>query len=136
MAGKNTAAFGIFANRTNASEAIDRLIAAGFRSEDVSVLMQDNVGTKDFAHEKHTKAPEGTTTGVIAGGAIGGTLGVLAGLGALAIPGIGPFFVNSVLNRDPFMTCGVVLIFGLFLILCNLVADILYFVVDRRVNLQ
>jgi oligopeptide transport system permease protein len=52
------------------------------------------------------------------------------------IPGIGPFFVNSVLNRDPFMTCGVVLIFGLFLILCNLVADILYFVVDRRVNLQ
>jgi len=52
------------------------------------------------------------------------------------IPGIGPFFVNSVLNRDPFMTCGVVLIFGLFLILCNLAADILYFVVDRRVNLQ
>ena len=90
LAGKNTAAFGIFANRNNASEAIDRLVAAGFRSEDVSVLMQDNVGTKDFAHEKHTKAPEGTTTGVIAGGAIGGTLGVLAGLGALAIPGIGP----------------------------------------------
>ena len=52
------------------------------------------------------------------------------------IPGIGPFFVNSVLNRDPFMTCGVVLIFGLFLILCNLAADILYFVVDRRVTLQ
>jgi ABC-type dipeptide/oligopeptide/nickel transport system permease component len=52
------------------------------------------------------------------------------------IPGIGPFLVNSVLNRDPFMTCGVVLIFGLFLILCNLIADILYFVVDRRVNLQ
>lgn len=52
------------------------------------------------------------------------------------IPGIGPFFVNSVLNRDPFMTCGVVLVFGLFLILCNLIADILYFVVDRRVNLQ
>jgi oligopeptide transport system permease protein len=52
------------------------------------------------------------------------------------IPGIGPFFINSVLNRDPFMTCGVVLVFGLFLILCNLIADILYFVVDRRVNLQ
>jgi oligopeptide transport system permease protein len=52
------------------------------------------------------------------------------------IPGIGPFFVNSVLNRDPFMTCGVVLVFGLFLILCNLLADILYFVVDRRVTLQ
>ncbi len=53
--------------------------------------MQDNVGTKDFAHEKDTKAPEGTTTGVVTGGAIGGTLGLLAGIGALAIPGIGPF---------------------------------------------
>ncbi len=49
------------------------------------------MGTKDFAHEKETKAPEGTTTGVVAGGAIGGTLGLLAGIGALAIPGIGPF---------------------------------------------
>src|SRR5207245_7303220 len=62
-----------------------------FRNEDISVLLQDNVGTKDFAHEKHTKAPEGTTTGVLAGGAIGGTLGLLAGIGALAIPGLGPF---------------------------------------------
>jgi hypothetical protein len=91
MAGKNTAAFGIYASRTAAEEAVDSLITGGFRNEDVSVLMQDNVGTKDFAHEKHTKAPEGTTTGVVAGGAIGGTLGLLAGIGALAIPGIGPF---------------------------------------------
>ena len=53
--------------------------------------MQDNTGTKDFAHEKATKAPEGTTTGAVAGGAIGGTLGLLAGIGALAIPGLGPF---------------------------------------------
>jgi ABC-type dipeptide/oligopeptide/nickel transport system permease component len=52
------------------------------------------------------------------------------------IPGIGPFFVNSILNRDPFMTCGVVAVFGLFLILFNLAADILYFVIDRRVNLE
>ena len=52
------------------------------------------------------------------------------------IPGIGPFFVNSVLNRDPFTTCGVVLVFGLFLILFNLLTDILYFVVDRRVKIQ
>ncbi len=74
-----------------AENAVDRLLAAGFRNEDISVLLQDNVGTKDFAHEKHTKAPEGTTTGVIAGGAIGGTLGLLAGIGALAIPGLGPF---------------------------------------------
>lgn len=91
MAGKNTAAFAIYTTRERAEVAVDQLIAAGFRTEDVSVLMQDNQGTKDFAHEKHTKAPEGTTTGVVAGGAIGGTLGLLAGIGALAIPGVGPF---------------------------------------------
>jgi hypothetical protein len=54
------------------------------------VLLQDNVGTKDFAHEKHTKAPEGATTGVVAGGVIGGALGLLAHIGVLAIPGLGP----------------------------------------------
>jgi hypothetical protein len=91
MAGKNTAVYGIYANRGAAENAVDSLIANGFRTEDISVLLQDNVGTKDFAHEKQTKAPEGTTTGVIAGGAIGGTLGLLAGIGALAIPGLGPF---------------------------------------------
>lgn len=91
MAGKNTAAYAIFANRELTENAVDRLLASGFRNEDISVLLQDNVGTKDFAHEKHTKAPEGTTTGVVAGGAIGGTLGLLAGIGALAIPGLGPF---------------------------------------------
>jgi hypothetical protein len=73
-----------------AEEAVDRLLADGFRNEDISVLLQDNVGTKDFAHEKHTKAPEGTTAGVVAGGVIGGTLGLLAGIGVLAIPGLGP----------------------------------------------
>ncbi|HTF67718.1 MAG TPA: hypothetical protein VK638_34070 [Edaphobacter sp.] len=91
MAGKNTAVYGIFADRALASDAVDGLIAAGFRSEDISVLLQDNVGTKDFAHEKQTKAPEGATTGVVAGGALGGTLGLLVGIGALAIPGLGPF---------------------------------------------
>ena len=91
MAGKNTAAYGIYRTRGDAEAAVDQLIAAGFRSEDVSVLLQDNAGTKDFAHEKHTKAPEGTTTGAVAGGAVGGTLGLLAGIGALAIPGLGPF---------------------------------------------
>ena len=91
MAGKNTAAYGIYPNRTAAENAVDQLLAAGFRNEDISVLLQDNAGTKDFAHEKETKAPEGTTTGVITGGAIGGTLGLLAGIGALAIPGLGPF---------------------------------------------
>ena len=91
MAGKNTAAYGIYSSRGMAENAVDRLIASGFRNEDISVLLQDNVGTKDFAHEKQTKAPEGTTTGAVAGGAIGGTLGLLAGIGALAIPGLGPF---------------------------------------------
>ncbi|MFZ0594233.1 MAG: general stress protein [Bryobacteraceae bacterium] len=91
MAGKNTAVYGIYAIQTEAENAVDQLIASGFRNEDLSVLMQDNVGTKDFAHEKATKAPEGTTTGAITGGAIGGTLGLLVGIGALAIPGLGPF---------------------------------------------
>lgn len=91
MAGKNTAAYGIYRTRADAENAVDQLLASGFRNEDISVLLQDNVGTKDFAHEKHTKAPEGATTGAVAGGAIGGTLGLLAGVGALAIPGLGPF---------------------------------------------
>lgn len=90
MAGANTAVFGIFPSRGQAEEAVDRLIAGGFRNEDISVLLQDNVGTKDFAHEKHTKAPEGATAGVVTGGVIGGTIGVLAGIGILAIPGLGP----------------------------------------------
>lgn len=91
MAGKNTSVYGLCANRQRAETAVDDLIANGFRTEDISVLMQDNAGTKDFAHEKATKAPEGTTTGVVTGGVIGGTLGLLAGIGALAIPGLGPF---------------------------------------------
>ncbi|HEY6987109.1 MAG TPA: general stress protein [Bryobacteraceae bacterium] len=91
MAGKNTAVYAIYPSRERTEETVDRLLAAGFRNEDISVLFQDNVGTKDFAHEKATKAPEGTTTGAVTGGVIGGTLGLLAGIGALAIPGIGPF---------------------------------------------
>src|SRR6201996_5949528 len=90
MAGTNTAVFGIFPSRGRAEEAGNNLTAGGFRSEDISVLLQDNVGTKDFAHEKHTKAPEGTTAGVVAGGVIGGTIGLLAGIGLLAVPGLGP----------------------------------------------
>jgi hypothetical protein len=91
MAGKNTAVFGIYSSSEHAERAVDKIIAAGFPSANVSVLLPDNRSTKEFAHEKGTKAPEGTATGVTAGGVIGGTLGVLAGVGALAIPGIGPF---------------------------------------------
>ena len=90
MAGKNTAAFGIYPSNTAAEGAVDQLVAAGFSKQDVSVLMADRKGSKDFAAEKNTKAPEGATTGVGVGGAVGGTLGLLAGIGALAIPGVGP----------------------------------------------
>jgi hypothetical protein len=90
MAGKNTAVFGIYKSGESAERAVDSIIAAGFPSSDISVLLPDTRSTKAFAHEKDTKAPEGTTAGVTAGGAIGGTLGVLAGIGALAIPGVGP----------------------------------------------
>src|SRR5712671_1184080 len=91
MAGKNTAVFGIFPSRTRAEQAVDALLAAGYRSDDVSVLAPDQKATHEMATEKNTKAPEGTTTGATAGGAVGGTLGLLAGIGALAIPGLGPF---------------------------------------------
>jgi hypothetical protein len=70
---------------------VDALKRAGFRNTDISVLFPENVGNKDFAHEKHTKAPEGAVAGASTGAIIGGALGWLAGIGALAIPGIGPF---------------------------------------------
>jgi Protein of unknown function (DUF3341) len=90
MAGKNTAVFGIYGNRLDVEQAVDALRAEGFRSTDISVLFPENEGTKDFAHEKATKAPEGTATGAGTGALVGGTLGWLAGIGALAIPGVGP----------------------------------------------
>src|SRR5271169_376785 len=90
MAGKNTAAYGIYSNEATAEAAVDQLIAGGFSNDDVSVLMSDSQGSKDFAAEKNTKAPEGAATGVGVGGTVGGTLGLLAGIGALAIPGVGP----------------------------------------------
>jgi hypothetical protein len=91
MADKNTAVFGIYPDRPAVEEAVDHLRSGGFRGTDISVLFPDNQGSKDFAHEKNTKAPEGATTGVVAGGVAGGVLGWLTGIGALAIPGLGPF---------------------------------------------
>jgi hypothetical protein len=91
MAGKNTAVFGIYRDRTSVETAVDALRQQGFRSTDISVLFPENQGTKDFAHEKNTKAPEGAATGATSGAVIGGTLGWLVGIGALAIPGLGPF---------------------------------------------
>src|SRR5204862_3268773 len=90
MTGKNTAAFGIYHLRKDAEFAVDTLRAEGFRNTDISVLFAENEGTKDFATEKHTKAPEGAATGATTGGVIGGVLGWLVGLGTLAVPGVGP----------------------------------------------
>jgi hypothetical protein len=75
----------------NAEEGVDTLKVAGFRNTDISLLFPDNEGTKDFAHEKNSKAPEGAVTGGASGAVLGGALGWLAGIGALAIPGVGPF---------------------------------------------
>jgi hypothetical protein len=91
MAGKNTAVFGIYGSYGAADAAVDALRAAGFRNTDISVMFPENAGTKDFAHEKGTKAPEGATTGAGTGAVIGGAVGWLAGIGTLAIPGVGPF---------------------------------------------
>src|SRR6202022_1806906 len=90
MSSKNTAVFGIYKSAEHAERAVDSVIAAGFPSSSISVLLPDSRSTKEFAHEKDTKAPEGATAGVTAGGVVGGTLGILAGIGVLAIPGVGP----------------------------------------------
>lgn len=91
MSGKNTAAFGLYPDQASVSEAVNALKHAGFRNIDISVLFPENIGSKDFGHEKHTKAPEGAVAGASSGAIIGGALGWLAGIGALAIPGIGAF---------------------------------------------
>ena len=94
MAGRKTAVFGIYQNVKQAERTVDDLLDAGFSNDDISVLLPDKKGTKDFAHDKSTKAPEGTTAGVTTGGVIGGTLGLLAGIGVLAIPGVGPLIAG------------------------------------------
>src|SRR5882672_1192710 len=88
---KNIAVFGIYPTYGAVDGAVESLRASGFRNTDISVLFPENTGTKDFAHEKGTKAPEGATTGAGTGVVVGGALGLLAGIGTLAIPGLGPF---------------------------------------------
>jgi hypothetical protein len=83
--------FCIASSDIQAIQIVDRLKSAGFRNSDISVLFPDKTGTKDFAHEHHTKAPEGASVGAGSGAILGGTLGWLAGIGSLAIPGAGPF---------------------------------------------
>jgi hypothetical protein len=88
---KKIVVFGLFDNRQALEAAIDTLRLEGFRDSDISALLPDLAASRDLAHEKHTKAPEGALTGAAAGGILGGTLGLLVGIGALAIPGLGPF---------------------------------------------
>lgn len=81
----------IVQNQNQLEPVVGQLQGAGFSNNDISVLFPNKSGTKDFAHEHNTKAPEGAVAGAGAGGVLGGTLGLLAGIGALAIPGLGPF---------------------------------------------
>jgi hypothetical protein len=85
------AVLGLVSNHAQAETIVDDLRNSGFANNDISALFPDKSGSRDFAHEHNTKAPEGAVAGASAGGAIGGTLGLLAGIGALAIPGLGPF---------------------------------------------
>ena len=85
------AVYGIVQDQSTAERVVDGLRSAGFTGNDISVLFPDKGGTKDFAHEKSTKAPEGAMTGGVAGMGIGAALGWLAGIGSLAIPGVRPF---------------------------------------------
>ncbi len=87
---KSESVIGLVTSRMVAEQVVSQLQRSGFAGNDISVLFPDDRGTKDFAHEQHTKAPEGAATGAGAGGVVGGTLGLLAGIGALAIPGVGP----------------------------------------------
>jgi hypothetical protein len=88
---KKMSVFGILATDAQAQRVAIKLKAAGFNGQDISVLFPDKTGTRDFAHEAHTKAPEGASTGAGAGGLLGAGLGWLVGVGSLAIPGVGPF---------------------------------------------
>lgn len=83
--------FCIATSRAQADQIVDQLKAADFSNNDISALFADTHTSHDFAHEKHTKAPEGAVTGAGTGGVIGGALGWIAGIGVLAIPGFGPF---------------------------------------------
>jgi hypothetical protein len=86
---KNTSVFGIYSTGLQVEEASDSLRLEGFRAADISVLFPDNAGSKDLAHQKSTKAPEGAAAGMSAGAIIGGALGWLAGIGTLALPDLG-----------------------------------------------
>src|SRR5580704_2906862 len=90
MSGKKTAVFGIYPTLSSADHATDTLVRSGFSPSDISALLPENLGSRQIGTEKATKAPEGAATGAGSGAVLGGALGLLAGIGALAIPGVGP----------------------------------------------
>lgn len=93
MAGKNMGVFGMYSTYTGVQSGADALRAAGFRPTDIAALIPENQGSKDFAHQKHSKAPEGIMTGVVIGGIIGGILGALLGTGTIVLPSTGPLLM-------------------------------------------
>lgn len=97
---ENKSVYGIYVTRTQVELAVNALREAGFSNEEVSVLLPENLGSKELATQKSTKAPEGAAAGAGTGAAIGGALGWLVGAGALAIPGIGP-----VIAAGPLVAC-------------------------------
>jgi len=88
MTARNISAFGIYSDQSTVSDAVEALKAAGFRSTDISVLYPENLGSKDFGHERHTKAPEGAVAGGGSGAIAGAAVGWLLGAGALMVPGL------------------------------------------------
>jgi len=88
---KNSSVYGIFGNRGALEQALLDLQRGGFRPQDISVLLPENLGNKDLVTQKMSKSPEGAAAGGATGGVLGGALGWLVGIGALAIPGLGPF---------------------------------------------
>jgi hypothetical protein len=111
MPGKNTAVFGLYPDETELVEAVEQLKGAGFRTTDLSILLPENLGSKDIGHQKHTKAPEGAVAGGIAGAAIGGVLGWLTSVGMIvpSIAGAGTLIVAILTGIGALGTLGAIL---------------------------
>jgi hypothetical protein len=110
MSGKNTAVFGLYPDQAELVEGIDQLKGAGFRTTDLSVLLPENVGSKDIGHEKHTKAPEGAIAGGVVGAVIGGALGWLSSMGVTpSIPGAGTLIVSVLTGIGALGTLGAII---------------------------
>jgi hypothetical protein len=111
MPGKNTAVFGLYPDETEVVDAIEQLKGTGFRATDLSVLLPENLGSKDIGHEKHTKAPEGALIGGFVGALIGGTLGWLTSVGLLtpSIPGAGTLIVAILTGVGALGTLGAII---------------------------